>query len=199
MSKLTLFDLAVINLQPTNFMVNAGECVCLTGPSGAGKSLLMRAIADLIPHQGDASLDDKLCSQMKPSIWRRQVGYLPAESSWWSDRVGDHFPEPPAEVFSQLGFDMEVLDWQISRLSTGEKQRLALARLLGNLPRVLLLDEPTASLDVSNVNNVENLLKAYQQKHNVALLWVSHNPEQIKRVADRVVQLRDGKVHEVSL
>ena len=197
MSVLRLLEIAVLDLQPVSFDVDAGECVCLTGPSGAGKSLLLRAIADLIPHQGDASLDDHLCSRMKPTLWRRQVGYLPAESHWWSDRVGDHFPQPHAESFQELGFGIDVLDWQISRLSTGERQRLALLRLLANQPRALLLDEPTASLDAIGVTRVETLLGKYRQEHQAPLLWVSHDSDQIARVAQRVFTLRHGRVEEV--
>jgi len=65
--------------------------------------MLLRAVADLIPHVGDAQLDDLKCSEMKPSQWRRQVGYLPAESHWWSERLGDHFPETPEAGFKHLG------------------------------------------------------------------------------------------------
>ncbi|HID49764.1 MAG TPA: ATP-binding cassette domain-containing protein [Chromatiales bacterium] len=197
MSVLKLLGIAVRNVQPVRFRVNAEECVCLTGPSGAGKSLLLRAIADLIPHQGDASLDGRLCSRMKPTLWRRQVGYLPAESHWWSDRVGDHFSHPHAESFRELGFGTDVLDWRISRLSTGERQRLALLRLLANQPRALLLDEPTASLDAAGVSRVEAMLGTYQRENGAPLLWVSHDTEQIARVAQRVCTLREGRVEEV--
>jgi ABC-type iron transport system FetAB ATPase subunit len=198
MSRLSLIDIAVLDLQPVNIAVAEADCVCLTGPSGAGKSLLLRAVADLIPHLGDASLDDSLCSTMKPSLWRRQVGYLPSESHWWSDRVGDHFSQPHAMAFQQLGFDTDVLNWEVSRLSTGEKQRLALLRLLTNQPRALLLDEPTASLDAQGVTRVETMLGNYQQQHQVPLLWVSHDAEQVERVAHRVFELQQGQVREVA-
>ena len=189
----------MLELQPVSFDLQPGECVCITGPSGAGKSMLLRAVADLIPHIGDAQLDDLKCSEMKPSRWRQQVGYLPAESHWWSERVGDHFPDPPEAGFSQLGFTPQVMDWQVSRLSTGEKQRLALLRLLANQPHALLLDEPTASLDAVNVRNVETMIRDYQQKHSAPVLWISHDPEQVKRVANRRYELKAGLVQEVSL
>lgn len=177
--------------------MQAAECICLTGPSGAGKSMLLRAIADLIPHGGDARLDELDCSQMKPSQWRMQVGYLPAESHWWSERVGDHFSDADLDAFRQLGFEPQVLDWQVSRLSTGEKQRLALLRLLANQPRALLLDEPTASLDAANVGNAEGLILEYRQQQQAPVIWVSHDMAQIRRVADRVLRLEAGVVQEV--
>jgi len=160
--------------------------------------MLLRAIADLIPHRGDARLDSLECSQMKPSQWRKQVGYLPAESHWWSERVGDHFVMTDPDEFRQLGFEPQVLDWQVSRLSTGEKQRLALLRLLANQPHVLLLDEPTASLDAANVGNAEMLIREYGQLHQAPVVWVSHDKAQIRRVADRVLRLEDGVLQEVT-
>ena len=197
LSTLALQELAVLVIQPVSFTVQAAECVCLTGPSGVGKSMLLRAIADLIPHHGDASLDGQNCSKMKPSLWRKQVGYLPAESHWWSDRVGDHFTDYDPDTFRQLGFEPQVLDWQVSRLSTGEKQRLALLRLLANQPRALLLDEPTASLDAANVGNAEALIHTYREQHAAPVIWVSHDPTQIKRVAHRVMRFEAGGVQEV--
>lgn len=160
--------------------------------------MLLRAIADLIPHGGDAQLDELKCSEMKPSQWRRQVGYLAAESHWWSEHVGDHFPVLLEGGFEQLGFSPQVMDWQVSRLSTGEKQRLALLRLLANQPAALLLDEPTASLDAANVRNAEVMIRDYRQKYNSPVIWISHDSEQVQRVADRVYELRAGTVQEVS-
>ena len=175
--------------------LQAGECVCLSGPSGSGKTLLLRAIADLDPHQGTAYLEGAACVSMRPYEWRRQVGLLPAESFWWSDRVGDHFPDGDAEPWlERLGFTPGVMDWNVARLSSGERQRLALARLLVRGPRVLLLDEPTANLDPDNGGRVEGLLADYRRERGAGLLWVSHDPKQIARVADRHMGIRDGRL-----
>ena len=86
----------------------------------------------------------------------------------------------------------------MERLSSGERQRLALARLLANRPRVLLLDEPTANLDPVNIHRVEQLVKDYLAEQQAACLWVTHTREQIARIADReldldVTGLREGK------
>lgn len=89
MAFLRLEEFQVYALKPISIKVK-DEFVCLSGPSGAGKSLLLRAIADLITHQGEAYLDEQKCSETSPVQWRKWVGFLPAESAWWMDKVGDH-------------------------------------------------------------------------------------------------------------
>jgi ABC-type iron transport system FetAB ATPase subunit len=106
--------------------------------------------------------------------------------------VGPHFPSVDTEGLVVLGFDEGVLDWEVSRLSTGERQRLALLRLLANRPRALLLDEPTAALDPSNVEQAETLVRAYRKETEAAVLWVSHDPAQAARVADRRFEVSPG-------
>lgn len=174
---------------PYSLHIAPGECVSLRGPSGSGKSLLLRAIADLDPHQGQVLLDNIPRSQLSGPQWRKQVGLLPADSQWWLDEVGAHFTNQNCPWFALLGFSHETMGWQVSRLSSGEKQRLALARLLMNTPQVLLLDEPTASLDPESAANVEQLIADYRRDTDAAVLWVSHDAQQAGRVGDRQLQL----------
>lgn len=189
-------------LKSIDVEIQPDECVVLSGKSGAGKSLMLRAIADLIPHRGECWLGSTACSGMPATQWRQQVGYLSAESFWWTDHIGGHFNDIPGllktDWLAQLGFDHSVLDWEVSRCSTGERQRLAVLRLLANKPSALLLDEPTANLDAENMQRVEQLLLAYQREHQCPVLWVSHYPEQIKRVAQRHVRLSDNRLHEMA-
>ena len=195
MARLDIRALGFRNRGPYSFTVEGGQCLGLCGESGAGKSLLLRAIADLDPHQGEVLLDQIPCSRMSGPRWRRQVGLLLAESQWWQDRVADHFHDfdaLDAELLACLGFERQVADWQVSRLSTGEKQRLAILRLLENRPRVLLLDEPTASLDPDNTLRVERLLRDYGRVHRAPLLWVSHDPGQLARVADQILVMDEN-------
>jgi len=93
-----------------------------------------------------------------------------------------------------LGLDKSVLNKPIAQLSTGELQRLALLRLLTNTPEVLLLDEPTASLDQENVARVETFIKQYQTRHNAAVLWVTHDHDQVKRVATGRLTIEQGRL-----
>lgn len=186
-------------LAPWSMALEPGECLLLNGPSGSGKSRMLRAIADLDLHQGQTLLDGKPCSSFSPTQWRQQVGMLAAESAWWGEQVGTHFAgEVDEALLHALGFAPEVMDWELSRCSTGEKQRLALLRLLNNRPRVLLLDEPTASLDPVNVERVEQVVVNYLQNHQAAAIWVSHDPQQIERVATRQMQIQQGAICEVA-
>jgi ABC-type iron transport system FetAB ATPase subunit len=183
---------------PYNFSVSAKECVSLTGPSGTGKSLLLRCLADLIPHDGEVFLDEQESQSIPAPQWRKRVGMLPAKSAWWFDKVGEHFREFDEPLFRRLGFERRVLDWNVARLSTGEQQRLSLLRLLQNQPEVLLLDEPTSALDSETVQKAEDLLAEYRANHAAAVLWVTHDKNQAKRVASRHLRMRENQLTEVA-
>ncbi len=174
--------------------VQPGQCVGLHGPSGSGKSLMLRAIADMIPHGGQAWLDDIRCDSVPGHQWRQWVALLPAEAAWWFDTVGEHFREIPGDWLSALGLEQEVLDWPVRRLSSGERQRLALVRLLANTPRVLLLDEPTANLDAENTARVEQLIDAYRRSRQPAIFWISHDPGQLQRWCDPVYRIAANRL-----
>ncbi len=198
MPTLEIKNLCFQNRGPYSFSIEGGECVGLQGASGAGKSLLLRAIADLDPRTGTMQLGDIKADAVSAPVWRRAVGLLPAESGWWMDRVGEHFVDfdtVDSAMLSAVGFDRSVRNWQISRLSTGEKQRLAIIRLLHNQPQCLLLDEPTASLDQGSAAQVEQLLLTYCATHMAPLLWVSHDPAQLGRVSQhRFLMEKQGRL-----
>jgi len=177
--------------------VAAGECAVISGPSGVGKSLLLRSIADLDEHNGRVSLGDSVCADVPVTEWRRKVGLLAADSAWWSEKVADHMPKIPSEQLAMLGFGKEVMRWSVDRLSTGEKQRLAILRLLANKPSVLLLDEPTANLDPDSVQKVEQLLLEYCRNKPAALIWVSHDIAQAERIADSRYHFDEKGLNEV--
>ena len=184
-------------LKPVDLELAAGELVFLSGPSGSGKSLLLRALADLDPHEGEVLIDGTRRSGMSAPEWRRRVGLLPAESHWWTESVGDHFSESSGEttdLLRKLGFGSQVLSWSVARLSTGERQRLALARLIANRPEVLLLDEPTANLDPTNRDRVEAVVQDYRRDRVAAVLWVSHDPDQRLRLGGRRLFIANARL-----
>ena len=188
-------DLRRPGFGPFALSVAGGTCCAVTGPSGAGKSVLLRMIADLDPNEGRVSLDGVDRNSLAAPEWRRRVTYLSAESGWWTDRVGDHFPSPGRDFARDrdaLRLPAEVLDWPVARLSTGERQRLALLRGLAGTPRVLLLDEPTAALDPAATAAVETILRA-RLDGGMALLLVSHSADQVARLADASYPVAGGR------
>jgi ABC-type multidrug transport system ATPase subunit len=189
--RLTLESFSCRAVHELQMSLAPGECMGVTGPSGVGKSQFLRAVADLEPYEGRMLLDGLAADQILPPLWRRQVGLLPAESAWWFDTVGEHFERMPTDWLAQLGFDKQIGEWQIGHLSSGERQRLALVRLLLNRPKVLLLDEPTANLDVENIHRVESVLAEFRTTHHPGIIWVGHDLEQLKRWCDRIFILRD--------
>jgi phosphate-transporting ATPase len=194
---LQIRDLRTNLLKLPSLSLSAGECIAVQGPSGAGKTLLLRAIADLDPNEGMVCLEGRDRSTIAGPEWRRLVGYVPAEPGWWADTVGEHFSEWTAALpcVRELGFPEDAKAWPISRLSTGERLRLALIRALMVQPKVLLLDEPTAALDAASVAAVESLITA-RIRAGLAVLWVTHDAEQAKRIARRLLMVRGGQVRE---
>src|SRR5215467_11890916 len=190
-------DLRTKILKPASFSLAAGECIAVKGPSGAGKTSLLRAITDLDPNQGLVSLEGRDRSTIPGPEWRRLVGYVPAEPGWWAETVGEHFGDwtAAAAVLTNLGFAEEAKSWPITRLSTGERLRIALVRALIIRPKVLLLDEPTAALDSASVAAVESLIAA-RIRAGLGVLWVTHDAGQAMRIACRQLVAEAGSVRE---
>lgn len=192
--RLELANFRCLRVGPIDLSLQAGECASLGGPSGTGKSLLLRAIADLDPHEGSLRLDGREHLELSGPQWRRQVGLLPPETAWWAHRVGEHFPPDSEPPLAALGFTESVMGWEVTRLSSGERQRLGLLRLLAYRPAVLLLDEPTANLDPRSVERAEALIADYRAGSGAAVLWVSHDSAQGRRVADQQLRLLEGRL-----
>jgi len=183
---------------PVSLSVAAGECVSIVGASGSGKSLFLRAIADLDPNEGWVRLNGKARSERPADKWRKRVALVPSESGWWTDDVGDHFEfcENPAPMLAAVGLQ-EALGWHVSRLSSGEKHRLAIVRAICAAPEVILLDEPTATLDQAATMLVEDLIRA-QCERGAAVILVTHDQAQSERLASRRYQMVKGTMVPVA-
>jgi ABC-type iron transport system FetAB ATPase subunit len=190
------FDISALKTNifgPLSLQISAGECVSIRGKSGSGKSIFLRAIADLDSNEGSVTLDGIERSRIPAFEWRRKVMLVPAESGWWADSVREHFEDIEAAkvLLDVLVLPPEILDWQVSRLSTGERQRLAIARALSLSPSVLLLDEPTAALDPQATKFVEEIMRR-QMAAGISIILVTHDEAQARRMANRAFVLEDN-------
>jgi len=185
-------------LDPLDFDLADGEALAVLGPSGSGKTLLLRAIADLDPNDGEVSLDGANRGAMPAPAWRRQVTYLPAEPGWWGDRVADHFPEPEVAraLFPPLSLPVTMMERPLAELSTGERHRIALARVLVQSPKVLLLDEPTSGLDQGSTRGVEAMLRE-RMSAGMSLIFSTHDEDLAKRLGNRRMRVHKGQVEMV--
>lgn len=194
--RLRVSNLRSAHAGPFSLDMRSGECMAITGPSGSGKTIFLRMLADLDPNQGDVSLDGKAREEWSAPQWRRSVMYQAAEPAWWQPRVSEHFlcsdRQRVCAMLPRLGLDAAMLEMEVERLSTGERQRLALVRSLVRQPAVLLLDEPTAALDRDAVAATEALLR--EQMHaGLMLVLVTHSAEQAAQLGHRRMEIRNGK------
>lgn len=194
-------------LKPVDLTIQAGHLWMLSGVSGTGKSQLLKGIADLIEHSGQAWLNGQAQTEVCADQWRQQVMYFSAETAWWKELVAEHFETlPTAEQLHALGLNESFLQKNPDSLSSGEKQRLALLRGLSYKPKVLLLDEITANLDEASTLQVEAFLQQYIQVSSPAavhsesqqpchesaaraIVWVSHDSQQRQRLSSPELQL----------
>ena len=178
---------------PFTLSLPPGGCAAVTGPSGAGKSLFLRMLADLDDHVGEAWIDGIPRSSLTAPDWRKRVRYVAAEPGWWHDTVGEHFAEPPGALLDELGLTEAILSRAVALCSTGERQRLALARALLARPQALLLDEPTGALDGDATARVERLLGA-AMAGGMAIVLVTHAPRQSAALGTQHIRIEAGKI-----
>lgn len=172
-------------------------CVAISGASGAGKTLFLRMVEDLDPNQGEVLLDGVRRADISAPEWRRQVPYVAAAPAWWAENVEDHFGVdllPHADdLAGRLGIRPQQRRGPVARLSSGERQRLALVRALVLEPPVLLLDEPTGPLDPESVGRVEDVLRE-RARDGALVVLVSHDPEQPARLGALHYVMRDRRL-----
>lgn len=195
--RLAIHDLKSALAGPFDLDLAAGEAAAISGPSGSGKSLFLRMVADLDPNDGDVRLDGADRRTMPATEWRRRAPYVAAESGWWAATVAEHFApqrrDAGRSLSARFGLEEAIFDGPVARLSTGERQRLAIIRALVLEPPVLLLDEPTAPLDPETTDRVEALLHE-RLAAGLALVVVTHDARQAERLGARHFLMRDRRM-----
>jgi ABC-type methionine transport system ATPase subunit len=180
-----------------------GSITAVVGPSGAGKSTLLRAINRLIePTAGEVYLDGEPTSGMDPLHLRRRVGMvfqLPAlfgatveEATLYGARLAGKDADA-GRLLEMAGLDASFKDKAPQALSVGEQQRVSIARALALEPEALLMDEPTSALDEAARRRIEDLIRELNASLGLTLVVVSHDLDQVERVADRVVVIVRGR------
>ena len=175
----------------------------ILGPSGAGKSTLLRLLDRLAdPDEGEVRFRGRDVRSLDPLELRRRAVLVPqlpaplpgtvADNVRYGARLKDEEVDP-ARPLEQAGLDASYADRDASRLSVGEQQRVMLARALALEPEVLLLDEPTSALDEAARAGVERTLVELAARSGLSMLVVTHDRGQAKRLAPRIVELREGR------
>jgi len=201
-------------LHATDFALAAGERVVISGPSGSGKSVFMRALALLDPIDGGHVLwhGDRIGRHAVPR-YRRSVAYVSQRPALVEGTVEDNLRYPyslrayrdarfdrglAARLAAAAGRGEDFLGKRASDLSGGEAQVASLIRVLQLEPEVLLLDEPTASLDPESSHAIEALVTNWfdGNRSGRASIWVSHDPAQAERVGARQLTMRAGRLAE---
>jgi sulfonate transport system ATP-binding protein len=178
-------------LDNLSFNIAQGEFVALLGRSGSGKSTLLRTLAGL-----DAAPAETLVVPQARAVVFQEPRLLPWKRVWQNVALGLRSTGTKARALAALE-EVELAHrtnaWPLT-LSGGEAQRAALARALVRAPKLLLLDEPFASLDALTRLRMQNLVAALWQAHRPAVLLVTHDVDEALLLADRVLVLQDGAI-----
>jgi putative ABC transport system ATP-binding protein len=193
-------------VEDVSIQVSHGDVLAIVGPSGAGKSSFLRLINRLDePSSGSVLLEGQDYREIEPRLLRRRVGMVLQAPNLFPGTVASNLAYGPRQRGERVAPDqIERLleqvalpgyqDRDIEGLSGGEAQRVSLARTLMNSPEILLLDEPTSALDPASEQEVEALLMRIIRDQRLTCLIVTHDIEQAKRLAERAMLMRAGKL-----
>jgi len=187
-----------------------GELVCLLGPSGSGKSTLLRMVGGFVePTEGTIRIDGQDVTGLPPES--RPTGMVFQSHALWTHMnvfrnvafglslrklPRDEITRRVDAVLEQVGL-AGYGQRQVTQLSGGQQQRVALARSLVLEPKILLLDEPFASLDQHLRERLREEVRDLQQRLSITTLFVTHGQDEALSMADRIVVMRDGKIEQV--
>jgi len=217
MNAIELADVTVVlGGQPVvdrvDLSVAGGEWMALIGPNGAGKTTLLRAIAGLVPFSGSIALEGRATTAMHRAELSRLLAVVPQEPStppWMTvgeyvllgrtphlgplAKEGRRDREAAARSLARLDL-LNYRERRLGTLSGGEKQRVVVARALAQEARIVLLDEPTASLDIGHQQQALDLLDALRGESELTLVAAMHDLTLAAQYADRMVLLDRGRV-----
>jgi D-methionine transport system ATP-binding protein len=194
-------------LQDISFEITAGEIVGIVGASGAGKTSLLRLLNRLTtPNQGEIIVDEQLIERYEPVQLRRKVVLLLQESKLLGMKVIDALKYPlklkqlpESEILARVDALSNLLrippEWfnkSELQLSVGQRQLVAIARALIMQPQIILLDEPTSSLDIGTATHVLTVLKQLNQSQNLTIIMVNHQLELLNGFCDRLLFIDQG-------
>lgn len=191
---------------PVSFDIGEGEIVGLLGPNGAGKTTTIQMLLGLItPTSGTIKIFGLDLTKFKDDILSRTnfsstYTHLPWRLSVWENLYVVallYSVKNPGEKVSEVIRIMKldgVKNQTISELSSGWITRVNLARTLLNNPGLILLDEPTSSLDPESAKEIRTEIINYQKNHRATILWTSHNMAEVEEVCDRVIFLQKGRI-----
>jgi len=197
-------------LDNMSLAIGDGEFVTLLGRSGCGKTTTLRIIAGFIePQSGDVLFDSKKINGVPPyqrpvnTIFQRYA-LFPHYNVYENIAFGLRLRKTPeAEIKQRVAEMLEFVNLQgfekrdVTLLSGGQQQRVAIARALINRPKVLLLDEPLAALDLKLRKDMQNELRNIQQRLGITFVYVTHDQEEALSISDTVVVMDQGKVQQI--
>jgi iron complex transport system ATP-binding protein len=202
-------------LQEVTFELPSGQIMGVLGVNGAGKSTLLKCISKVLqPHGGSVLLDGKDLLRLSGDAVARRVGYVPQRYSEDQVTVFDAvlLGRKPYIKWTATERDLSVVDRllklmgleeyalrPVSTLSGGEAQKVIIARALAQEPKVLLLDEPTSSLDLRNQLEVMTLVATVVKTEGVSVVMAIHDLNLALRFVDRFLILKDGSIHAMGL
>jgi len=211
MSVLSVKDLRkeyknTVAVDRVSFTVGAGEIVGLLGPNGAGKTTTINMLLGVLePSEGSVAIDGiDIRSDRSAAIARTNFSavyaHLPGNLTVYQNlRIFSLIYDVPhaTERIEEMIVEYELERFRNTKsgvLSSGEQTRLGLAKAMLNKPKLLLLDEPTASLDPSTANTVRKKMSSIVKTGESGILWTSHNMNEVEEVCDRVLFLSHGKI-----
>ncbi|MDX1666821.1 MAG: ATP-binding cassette domain-containing protein, partial [Saprospiraceae bacterium] len=191
-----------------DFQLRRGEFLGLSGPSGSGKTTLLRLIAGLDqPDRGFIQYDKVVWLDTRQGIalspQNREVGFVFQDYALFPnmsvrENMEDALDKTDASgIIEELTDILEIrnmLDQYPATLSGGQQQRVALARSLVRRPHLLLLDEPLSALDAGMRNRLQDYILRVHNAFSLTTIMVSHDPDELSKMAHRIIQLRRGKI-----